>query len=201
MRRPGKVASLLALFVLLGTLHGTRAQYGDYDDYGYNEDEFDYGDEEYEDEDADAEPEDSSGDSEDGDAEGSRATANPQNQEFTPMCNNENCWIRVDWEPPPRDTWMSCLLGYRVGFRERGQYDFTWMNDEGTHIDLRSDKLFFFEEAEGTNHSLTIPNLDFETDYSFIIEVFNPYGTWHWVGIPYEKSTPRGSCTEVTSNL
>ena len=63
MARPGKVAFLLALFVLLGT----RAQYQDYDDYGYNEDEYDYRDEEYEDEDADAEREDSSGDSEDGD--------------------------------------------------------------------------------------------------------------------------------------
>ena len=50
------------------------------------------------------------------------------------------------------------------------------MNDEGTHIDLRSDKLFFFEEAEGTNHSLTIRNLDFETNYELKVEVFNPYG-------------------------
>merc|ERR1712130_1024790 len=173
--RPGEVAFLLALFVLLGTLHGTRAQYGDYDDYDYNEDEFDYGDEEYEDEDTDAEPEDSSGDSEDGDAEGSRATANPQNQEFTPMCNNENCWIRVDWEPPPRDTWMSCLLGYQVGFRKT-EDEWTWMSDEGTHRDLRSDKLFFFEEAEGTNHSLTIRNLEHQTEYVVTIEVFNPYG-------------------------
>ena len=112
---PGEVAFLLALFVLLGTLHGTRAQYEDYDDYGYNEDEYDYRDEEYEDEDADAEPE---GDGDDGDAEGSPPTAHPQNQEFTPMCDKENCWIRVDWEPPPRDTWMSCLLGYKVGFRK-----------------------------------------------------------------------------------
>ena len=33
MRLPGEVASLLALFLLLGTLHGTRAQYDDYDNY------------------------------------------------------------------------------------------------------------------------------------------------------------------------
>ena len=96
------------------------------------------------------------------------------------MCNNENCWIRVDWEPPPRVSWMSCILGYRVSFRKRYRSgdvdDWTWMNDKGTHIDLRSDKLFFFEEAEGTNHSLTIRNLDFETSYDVDIEVFNPYG-------------------------
>merc|ERR1719370_451125 len=108
-----------------------------------------------------AEPEDSSGDSEDGVAKGSPPTGFPENHEFTPDCNNENCWIRVDWEPPPRYTWMSCLLGYRVGFRKDGNGDdFTWMNDEGTHRDLRSDKLFFFEESEGTNHSLTIRNLE-----------------------------------------
>ena len=175
MARPGKVAFLLALFVLLGT----RAQYQDYDDYGYNEDEYDYDDEEYEDEDedADAEPEDSSGDSEDGDAGGSPPTGFPENEVFTPDCNNENCWIRVDWEPPPRDTWMSCLLGYRVGFRKDGTSDdYTWMNDEGTHRDLRSDKLFFFEEAEGTNHSLTIPNLEHQTAYEVTIKPFNPYG-------------------------
>merc|ERR1712212_1184079 len=146
MGRPGEGAFLLALFVFFGTMHGTRAQYEDYDDYGYNEDEYDYREEEYEDEDADAEPEDSSGDSEDGDTEGSRAMANPQNQEFTPMCNNENCWIRVDWEPPPRDTWMSCILGYRVGFRmlDSGD-DWHWMNAGGTHRDLRSEEIFFFE--------------------------------------------------------
>ena len=90
------------------------------------------------------------------------------------MCDKENCWIRVDWEPPPRDTWMSCLLGYRVGYQTDVMW--TWINDEGTHRDLRSDKLFFFEEAEGTNHSLTIRNLEFQTAYEVTIEVFNPYG-------------------------
>merc|ERR1719295_1356838 len=166
MGRPGGVAFLLALFVLLGTMHGTRAQYEDYDEY-----EYDYRDEEYEDEDADAEPEDDGNDGDDGDAEGSRAMANPQNQEFTPMCDKQNCWIRVDWEPPPRDTWMSCLLGYKVGILlgpadpPFSKNEWTWINDEGTHRDLRPDKLFFFEEAEGTNHSLTIRNLEHQTEY------------------------------------
>merc|ERR1712243_95159 len=42
MGRLGKVAFLLALFVLLGALQGTRAQY-DEDDYGYEDyDESDY---------------------------------------------------------------------------------------------------------------------------------------------------------------
>ena len=51
------------------------------------------------------------------------------------------------------------------------------MNVEGgTHRDLRTDKLYFFEEAEGTNHSLTIRNLEHQTEYVLTIEVFNPYG-------------------------
>ena len=181
MGRPGEVAFLLALVILLWTLHGTRAQYDDYD----------YDDEEYEDacmedgdcdEDGDgfpdeeyAEAEDSGeDDSEHGDEGGRPPTGEVQNIEYTPMCNNEDCWIRVDWEPPPRDTWMSCLLGYRVGYKTDVRW--TWINDEGTHRDLRSDKLFFFEEAEGTNHSLTIRDLEFDTRYEVIVEVFNPYG-------------------------
>ena len=42
---------------------------------------------------------------------------------------------------------------------------------------MRSNKLFFFDEAEGTNHILTIGNLYFETSYEVIIEVFSPYGS------------------------
>merc|ERR1719391_315372 len=174
---PGEVAFLLALFVLLGTLHGTRAQYEDYglEDFDESDDDFacrlGYGDA-CGGEEADLEEEfaDDSRDTEtdvDRDNWGSppMAGAVELNQEFTPDCNNENCWIRVDWEPPPRDTWMSCLLGYRVGFRK-----------DGTHRDLRSDKLFFFEEVEGTNHSLTIPNLEHQTAYEVTIKPFNPYG-------------------------
>ena len=68
------------------------------------------------------------------------------------------------------------------------------MNVEGTHIDLRTDKLFFLEEAEGTNHSVTIRNLDFETDYEVVIQVVNPYGSTpiRW----YDVATPAGSCIE-----
>ena len=235
MGRPGEVAFLLALFVLLGTLHGTRAQYDDYDDYNYEEDDYDSDDgEEYEDEERGyppwprppsgyprpppgyrpypeyappppppppgypsypgfAELEESSGDSDDGYEGGSSPQMPAGNKEFTPECNNENCWIRVDWEPPPRDTWMSCLLGYRVGFRKYEEYeqqDWTWMNDEGTYRDLRSDKLFFFEEAERTNHSLTIRNLDFETDYEVKVEVFNPYGTYYPTTRSIERTPP-----------
>ena len=109
---------------------------------------------------------------------GSPPTGYPQNHETTIDCNNENCWIKVDWEPPRRDDWMSCLLGYRLGFRKAGQHDWAWMNDEGTHRDLRSDKLFFFEEAEGTNHSLTIKNLEHQTEYEVTLKVFNPYGEY-----------------------
>ena len=77
---------------------------------------------------------------------------------------------------------------------------FRWINVEGTLIDVKSDKLFFFDEAEGTNHSLTIRNLDFETTYEVIIEVFSPYGSstledWHTV------ATPPGSCIKVPMHL
>ena len=75
---------------------------------------------------------------------------------------------------------MPCLMGYRVGFQTPG-HDLIWMSDEGTHIDVKSDKLFFFEEAEGTNHSLTIRNLDYKTECVVIIEVFNPYGSKDWI--------------------
>ena len=188
-----EVALLLALFVLLGT----RAQYnavqhnGPWEDFeDYDEREYDFvEDEDMEEEEEDYQEEDVGASAEP--EEGEPPTTNPQNQEFTPMCNNENCWIRVDWEPPPRDTWMSCLLGYKVGFR-KVEDGWTWMNVKGTHRDLRSDKLFFFEEAEGTNHSLTIRNLDFETNYEIVIAVFNPYGR-RPSEEAHEVSTPPGS--------
>ena len=129
---------------------------------------------------------------------GSPPTGSPQNQEFIPMCNNENFWIRVDWGPPTRDTWMSCLLGYRVGFRRprRGE-EWTWMNvNEGTHRDLRSNQQFFLE-AEGTNHSLTIRNLDFATNYEVVVKVLNPYGSLLLFDIPREVVTPPGLCSLV----
>ena len=166
----GEVALLLALFVLLGSMHCTRAQYDEYDYQDYDEaDSYDYDEDEDVEEDF-PEEEDASAEPEEVGKGGEPPRSGPQNQEFTPMCNNENCWIRVDWEPPPRDTWMSCLLGYRVGFKKTGNDDdFTWINAGGTHRDLRSEELFFFEEAEGTNHSLTIRNLDFETNYEVVI--------------------------------
>ena len=111
MGRPGEAALLLALFVLSGLLHGTGAQYDDYDDYSYEEDDFHEPDleymDEYEEEAADDEepkPFDSSG-------PGSPPTTFAQNHELTPDCNHDNWWIMVDWEPLPRHTWISCLLG------------------------------------------------------------------------------------------
>ena len=187
MARLGEVALFLALFVLLGTLHGTRAQYDDYDYDDYREDDYDYAEDEEGDAVEDDEPE---SESEEATEVGEPPRTGPENQEFTPMCNNENCWIRVDWEPPERETWMSCLLGYRVGFRKPEDDDWTWMNVEGTHRDLRSDKLFFFEEVEGTNHSLTIRNLEHRTEYEVTLKVFNPYGEYG-AGIR-PLITPRG---------
>ena len=91
MGRPGRVALLIALFVLLGTLHGTRAQYDDYEFHNYKEDDFAddeylYEDEENAGDDEEGKPIDSSGE------EGGRPPlAGPHNKQFTPMCNNENC--------------------------------------------------------------------------------------------------------------
>ena len=42
MGRPGEVAFLLALFVFLGPLHGTGAQYDDYDNYNFEEDDWEW---------------------------------------------------------------------------------------------------------------------------------------------------------------
>ena len=134
-----------------------------------------------------------SGDAQGDNEGGEPPAADPQNQKLTPMCNSENCWIRVDWQPPPNNTWMSCLLGYRVGFRPPGE-EWTWLDVEGTHRDLRSNKLFFFEEAEGTNHSLTIRNLEQKTYYEVFIEVFNPYGQKPFPPYPPRRVlTPPGS--------
>ena len=199
MGRPGAVAFLLALFVLLGMMHRTRAQYDHYDYEDYDEpDRYDFEEDEDVEEDYSQEEEaDASRDAESVSEEGEPPAADPGNQELSPMCNNENCWIRVDWEPPPRDTWMSCILGYRVGFRRPGD-EWNWMNHEGTHMDQRSGELFFFEEAEGTNHSLTIRNLDYETDYEVIVEVFNPYGRSQ---SSHEVATPPGSCIKVLLHI
>ena len=59
MGRLGEVALLFALFVLLGTLHGTKAQYDEYGEYDYDESDYhyedDYGEEAgYQEEDEDA---------------------------------------------------------------------------------------------------------------------------------------------------
>ena len=191
MGRSGEVAFLLALFLLLGIMHSTGAQYDHYDYEDYDEpDRYDFDEDEEVGEDYSQEEEAlASRDAEGVNEEGEPPADDPRNQELSPMCNNENCWIRVDWEPPPRDTWMSCILGYRVGFRRPGN-KWNWMNDEGTHMDQRSGELFFFEEAEGSNHSLTIRNLDYETDYEVIIEVFNPYGRSQ---SGHEVTTPPGS--------
>ena len=193
-------------------MHGTKADY----DYGYMDydDSFEglyEDDHEGENEDHDYGEEDAYGIGDTSetskDPSGKPPTVGPQNQKFTPMCNKENCWIRVDWEPPPRDTWMSCLLRYRVGYTTAyttGSADWIWMSDEGTYVDLRSEERFFFDEAEGTNHSLTIRNLDYETDYEVVIDVFNPYGRrpGRYPGREaHEVSTPPGPCVKVTSNL
>ena len=97
--------------------------------------------------------------------------------------------------------WMSCLLAYRVGFRRTIDDDWTatWMTDEGTHRDLRSDKLFFFEEPEGTNHSLTIRNLDFETNYEVVVAVLNPFGRMRREEV-HVVSTAPGSCIKEKSH-
>ena len=90
MGRLGEVALLLVLFVLLGT----RAQYnGPWDNFeDYDEREYDFDeDEDMEEEDYQEEDADTSTNPEGGEP----PRADPQNEKLTPMCNNENCWIRV----------------------------------------------------------------------------------------------------------
>merc|ERR1711971_909618 len=72
MGRPREVVLLLSLFVLLGALHGTRAQYDNYDYEDYDEaDNYDFAeDENVEEEDYLEEDADASGDTEDGDEGG-----------------------------------------------------------------------------------------------------------------------------------
>merc|ERR1719239_311044 len=171
----------------------------------------------------------------------------PMNRQYFPECNNEECWIRVDWEPPERDTWMSCMLGYKVGSSESDwdtqdfdhdgipnsidedddndgvpddedcdsdmdgicddtaengkYYDWDWINDRssGTHADLRSDQIFFLEEAEGSNHSLTIRNLKFDSSYWIDIVVLNPHGPQSsWDRHVDRVATPPEPCRDAS---
>ena len=101
--------------------------------------------------------------------------------------------ITVWWQPPSRETWNSCLLGYRIGYRKKigiprdiklGEALFlalphpdpTYETVEGTYEDKESGKDYFFEEVEGTNHSYVIRNLDSESTYLVGVQVFNPWG-------------------------
>merc|ERR1712013_13522 len=170
MGRLGKEAFLLAL---LATMQVIRADY-DYDD-DYYDDDYDDDDDWYDDsEDKDEDYQEKDRDLAQGsgqlgydryeiekmydvyDVDKNKAPSNwPRKRVLTPKCNTENCWIRVDWEPPERDS-TSCLLHYRVAFRKwwdeegRGGFlEWTWLPVEGIFQDLRSNVQFFFEEPEG----------------------------------------------------
>merc|ERR1719234_812575 len=225
MGRLREVALLLTFCLLLGST-GAYYEYEDYDEDGDGDDDYSildedyFGEEEIEEEDADAGDGSESVET----PEGIPPTDGPLNRQYFPECNNEECWIRVDWEPPERGNWMSCMLGYKVGSSESDwdtqdfdhdgvpnsidedddndgvpddedcdsdmdgicddtaengkYYDWNWIYDRstGTHADVRSDQIFFLEEAEGTNHSLTIRNLKFDSSYWIDIVVFNPHG-------------------------
>ena len=86
--------------------------------------------------------------------------------------------ITVRWQPLSRETWNSCLLGYRIGFRKKHSPDATFVivEVEGMYGDKKSGKDYFFEEVEETNHSYVIQNLDFESTYLVAIQLFNPWG-------------------------
>ena len=85
--------------------------------------------------------------------------------------------ITINWQPPERETWNSCLLGYRVGIRRKNSSDpISFELVEGKYEDKETGKDFFFEEVEGTNHTHVFPNLDFETTYVVAVQVFNPWG-------------------------
>ena len=109
-----EVVLLLAVSLLLGS---TRAYYDyeggyaeDYDDDGDGAPDEDYYGEEdeenYEDDGDDGDSEDDSGSLEE---VGTPPTSGVRNVSIYPSCNNEECNTRVDWQPPQRDTWMSCL--------------------------------------------------------------------------------------------
>jgi len=242
MGRLWEVALLLTLCLLLGSTgayydyddfdeDGDGSPDGDYDDDGILDEDY-YGEEDIGEEDADTS--DSSGSVER--PEGSPPRGDPTNRQYFPGCNNEECWIRVDWEPPERDTWMSCMLGYKVGYKEVLDWfnfdgdgildtdhdgvpddedfdddmdgiddyeDLNWINyrQHGTNgtstlADDRSGQIFFLEEAEGTNHSLTIHNLKFNTSYFIDIAAINPYGPQP--NKPYfdRASTPPEPCRD-----
>merc|ERR1719365_145959 len=242
MGRLREVALLLTLCLLLRSTgayydyddfdeDGDGSPDGDYDDDGILDEDY-YGEEDIGEEDADTS--DSSGSVER--PEGSPPRGDPMNKQYFPGCNNEECWIRVDWEPPERDTWMSCMLGYKVGYKEVLDWfnfdgdgildtdhdgvpddkdfdddmdgiddyeDLNWINyrQHGTNgtstlADDRSGQIFFLEEAEGTNHSLTIHNLKFNTSYFIDIAAINPYGPQP--NKPYfdRASTPPEPCRD-----
>ena len=247
MGRLREVALLLTFCLLVGST-GAYYEYEDYDEDGDGDaDDYDdgildeeyFGEEEIEEEDADA-----TGSSEG--PGGSPPRGGPMNRQYFPECSNEECWIRVDWEPPRRDTWMSCMLGYKVGFISDSEYDpepkdsdgdgianfidedddgdgipddedydddndgindaddddhdgllgnWNWVYDQstGTHADVRSNQIFSLEEAEGTNHSLTIRNLKLDSTYWIDIVVFNPHGPQPYQDrLLYQVATPPG---------
>ena len=75
-------------------------------------------------------------------------------------CNNKNCWIRVNWEPPPREIWMSCLWVTRLDSEKLK----TWMSVEGTHRDLRWGSL-----------SGSLWRVDLQTDNAFLEAGYGPH--------------------------
>ena len=83
--------------------------------------------------------------------------------------------ITISWQPPRRETWNSCLLGYQLRYRKENGLT-TYETVEGTYEDKESGKDYFFEEVEGTNHSYVIRDLDSESTYTVGVQVFNPWG-------------------------
>merc|ERR1719234_2261477 len=244
MGRLREVALLLSFCILLGST-AAYYEYEDFDEDGDGDadysilDEDYFGEEEIEEEDATPESVET--------PEGIPPTDGPLNRQYFPECNNEECWIRVDWEPPERGNWMSCMLGYKVGSSESDwdtqdfdhdgvpnsidedddndgvpddedcdsdmdgicddtaengkYYDWNWIYDRstGTHADVRSDQIFFLEEAEGTNHSLTIRNLKFDSSYWIDIVVETPHGPQSsWDRHVDRVATPPEPCRDAS---
>ena len=188
MGRLGEVPLLLNLLLLLGTLHGVRANF---DDYDFEEEEYDF-----DASDDDGENEEAEFDYEEGDADdsvgptgtGSPPQSGPKLWRASPDCNNEGCQIELTWEPPLG----VCLVGYRLGFRPLGSSNWTWIDSmAGTHVDLRSGKHYILEEnAQGSQHFQVIPNLPYQTTYQLVVEAFNFYGLN--MGNIMEATTPPG---------
>ena len=112
---------------------------------------------------------------------------------------------RVEWKTPPRDSWHSCLLGYTVVYEEIRIDDQptnkSYVRVAGDYVNQADNKNYFFEEEEGTNHSITLTGLKPKTNYSFKVFAFNPFGFNKDVDKKYVETLSGQEQNQVFINL